>query len=42
MQELSKSYIEETYSLSKPMKKEIIEETSSKEHKYERKPRKPK
>jgi hypothetical protein len=34
--------MEETYSLSKPMKKNIIEETSSKEHTYEIKPRKPK
>jgi hypothetical protein len=42
MQELSESYMEETYNLSKPVKKDIIEETSSKEHKYERKSRKPK
>jgi hypothetical protein len=33
--------MEEAYSLYKPMKEEIIEETSSKENQYERKPRKP-
>jgi hypothetical protein len=33
--------MEETYSLSKPVKEEIIEETSSKENWYERKPKKP-
>jgi hypothetical protein len=33
--------MEETYSLSKPVKEEIIEETSSKENQYERKPKKP-
>jgi hypothetical protein len=42
VQELSESYMEKTYNLSKVVKEEIIEETSSKEHKYERKCKKPK
>jgi hypothetical protein len=33
--------MEETYSLSKLVKEEIIEESSSKENQYERKPKKP-
>jgi hypothetical protein len=36
------SYKEETTNLSKPVKKEIVEEASSKGHKYGTRPKKPK
>jgi hypothetical protein len=42
IQELSDSYEERTYSPLKVVKEEIIEETSSKEHKYETRSKKPK
>jgi hypothetical protein len=42
IQELSESYKEETTSLSKPVKKDIVEEASSKGHKYGTRPKKPK
>jgi hypothetical protein len=42
MQEHSNSYVEETIILTIPVKKDIVEEASSKGHKYGTRPKKPK
>jgi hypothetical protein len=42
IQELSESYKEETTNLYKTVKRDIVEESSSKGHKYETMPKKPK